>query len=179
MDCGFTLAHYRETLAAYRKAGYVVMSFDAFLENSLPHKVLILRHDIDMSLEPALRVARIDAEMGCSATFFLRLHSKYYSLLTLDSYRAVKAIADMGHELGLHFEPGFSHAVDEDPIEFADRQRTIIEAILGKPILGISTHEPVRSNNAQIIDELCKHWKLKYHAYEDRFTEQMKQWVQI
>ena len=175
MDCAFTLKHYRETLVAYRKAGYAVTSFEGALKSlAVPDKILILRHDVDFTLKAALCIAQIEAEEGCLSTFFLRLHAKGYNLMSLDNYRTVKAIAGMKHELGLHFEPAFARAVGEDPLLLADRQKTIIEDVLGKSIIGISTHEPSREGDSQLIKWLSEHWQLAYHAYEDRFTREMK-----
>ena len=64
----YSLKSYADTLKAYRQSGYAVSSFARYL--SAPEaKHLILRHDIDNSIEQALRVARIDAEAGCTSTF--------------------------------------------------------------------------------------------------------------
>ena len=58
MSCGFTLDHYRELLQAARKGGYRFSHFD-----QPPRRGdLLLRHDVDLSLEAALRMAELEAE---------------------------------------------------------------------------------------------------------------------
>ena len=57
MSCGFTLDHYRELLEAARSGGYRYAHFDR------PPREgdLLLRHDVDLSLDAALRLAEVEA----------------------------------------------------------------------------------------------------------------------
>ena len=174
-ECGFTIAHYRDTLEAFRRAGYEVISFERYLrEFSDAEKVLILRHDIDMRLDTAVRMARHDMEMGRVSTFFIRLHAKGYNFMDLTGYRAAKSIVAMGHELALHFESNFAVVLGEEPQDFASREMTIFEKIIGGPILGVSTHEPSRADAPNVVEDLMRTRGLKYHAYQDRFIKEMK-----
>ena len=56
----FDLEHYRELLDAARAGGYRFAFFDA---PPRPGDVL-LRHDVDLSLDAALRVAEVEADAG-------------------------------------------------------------------------------------------------------------------
>jgi hypothetical protein len=47
----FTYAHYEETLNRYISAGYFIGGFSEFLAEKPTGKYMILRHDIDSSLE--------------------------------------------------------------------------------------------------------------------------------
>ena len=67
MACGFDLVHYRELLDAAQAGGYRFAFFDRLPE---PGTVL-LRHDVDLSLDAALAVAELEAEAGAPATYFL------------------------------------------------------------------------------------------------------------
>ena len=53
---GFTLSTYSETLHAFHAEGYAVTSFQDYLRNP-QQKHLVLRHDIDNSLQQAMRAA--------------------------------------------------------------------------------------------------------------------------
>lgn len=166
---GFTLSTYSETLAAYRADGYAVTSFEHFLADP-QEQHLILRHDIDNSLELAMRVARADAEAGCSSSFFLRVHARGYNLLSLPSLMMIREIEELGHEVQLHLEGGFGHLLGGDEFTWADRQRTIFEAAVGRSLGGFSVHEPARMGGISFADKLLERWEeAKYHAYEDRF----------
>lgn len=173
VSCGFTLDHYRQTLKTFLDARYKILGFEMFLDNC-PRKAVILRHDVDLKIEPALRVAKIDAAMGCTSTFFFRIHAQGYNLFDLNNYRHLKEIALLGHEIGFHIEPSFFSVVHEEKEAFLERERAVFEGILGKSITGISTHEPTRADDPDLVEKLVRRWGLKYSAYENRFTKDIK-----
>jgi hypothetical protein len=166
----YSLRSYAETLSAYREAGYAVTSFEKYLAEPAS-KHMILRHDIDNSIEQALRVARVDAEQSCSSTFFLRVHARGYNLLSLPSLRIVREIESLGHEVQLHLEGGLSDWLGGDNLDWAERQKTVFEAATGRPLGGFSSHEPARMGGVEFANTLLERWRetVTYHAYEDRF----------
>jgi hypothetical protein len=113
MSCGFTLAHYRELLHAARGGGYRFVHFD-----ELPRRGdLLLRHDVDLSLDAAVRMAELEAEEGVSATYFLMTESVFYNLASREGATARARLRELGHRVGLHAV--YPHAVlDErfDPV---------------------------------------------------------------
>jgi hypothetical protein len=166
---GFSFADYRGALSAYRSAGYAVTGFDGFLDDPQA-KHLIMRHDCDNSLEQALRIAEIDADEGCSSTFFVRVHARGYNLLSLPSMQILRRFRELGHEVQLHLEGGMPAVLGVDPLVFADRQKMIFEAAMDQECTGISSHEPARMGQIDFADVLVDRWGLRYHAYENRFT---------
>ena len=62
MSCAFDLAHYRELLEAAKAGGYRFAFFDREPEAG----TVILRHDVDLSLDAALRMAELEAEAGAA-----------------------------------------------------------------------------------------------------------------
>ena len=58
MSCYFDLAHYAEILEAAKAGGYRFRSF----EESPERGDIFLRHDVDLSLDAALRMAELEAE---------------------------------------------------------------------------------------------------------------------
>jgi len=167
----FSLACYADTLRAYRADGYAVTSFRDYLAE--PHaKHMVLRHDIDNDIQQAIRVARVDAESGCTSTFFLRVHARGYNLLSLPSLVCIQEMESLGHEVGLHLEGGLPEVVGGTDTDWADRQRAVFEAAVGRPLGGFSAHEPARMGGIDFADELLRRWSdtVAYHAYETRFT---------
>jgi len=63
-DCAFDLAHYRELLEAAKAGGYRF----AFFDREPDAGDLLLRHDVDLSLDAALALAELEAEAGAEAT---------------------------------------------------------------------------------------------------------------
>jgi hypothetical protein len=98
MTCDFSLEHYRELLAAAKQGGYRFSWFDGEPEAS----DLFLRHDVDLSLEAALRLAELEAEAETPATYFLMTQSVFYNLASPEGVRAVNRLRELGHRVGLH-----------------------------------------------------------------------------
>ncbi len=98
MSCAFDLTHYRELLDAAEAGGYRWATFDREPQAG----DLFLRHDIDMSLDAALRMAELESERGATATYFLMRQSDFYNLDGVDGARAIPRLRDLGHRVGLH-----------------------------------------------------------------------------
>jgi hypothetical protein len=96
--CAFDLAHYRELLEAARAGGYRWAAFDHEPEPG----DLFLRHDVDLTLEAALRMAELEAELGASATYFLMTRSVFYNLHSPAGERAIERLSELGHRVALH-----------------------------------------------------------------------------
>ena len=63
---------------------------------------LILRHDVDLSLAAALRMAELEADAGAPATYFLMTGSVFYNLASHEGERALDRLRELGHRVGLH-----------------------------------------------------------------------------
>jgi hypothetical protein len=98
VTCAFDLAHYRELLEAARAGGYRFAFFD---RDPAPGD-LLLRHDVDLSLEAAVRMAELEAEEGAAATYFLMPQSIFYNLASPVGERALERLRELGHRVGLH-----------------------------------------------------------------------------
>jgi hypothetical protein len=98
MSCDFSLAHYRELLRAAVAGGYRFAGFD---RDPRPGD-LILRHDVDLSLEGALALAELEAEEGARSTWCLMTRSSFYNLDSAVGARAIARLRELGHAVGHH-----------------------------------------------------------------------------
>jgi hypothetical protein len=98
MSCGFSLEHYAGLLEAVREGGYRYSFFDHEPESG----DLLLRHDVDLSLDAALRLAELEAQAGAAATYFLMTQSVFYNLASPEGLRAINRLRELGHAVGLH-----------------------------------------------------------------------------
>jgi hypothetical protein len=98
MSCAFDLEHYRELLDAARAGGYRF----AFFDREPAPGDLLLRHDVDLSLDAALTLAGLEAEAGANATYFLMTRSVFYNLASPEGERAITRLRELGHRVGLH-----------------------------------------------------------------------------
>jgi hypothetical protein len=98
VTCAFDLHHYGELLEAAKAGGYRWAFFDREPEAG----DLLLRHDIDLSLDAALTLAELEAEAGARATYFLMTRSVFYNLASAEGERAIARLRELGHRVGLH-----------------------------------------------------------------------------
>jgi hypothetical protein len=98
LSCAFDLAHYRELLAAATSGGYRF----AFFDREPGAGDVLLRHDVDLSLDAALTLAELEAEAGAHATYFLMTRSVFYNLASPEGEHALARLRELGHRVGLH-----------------------------------------------------------------------------
>jgi hypothetical protein len=90
----FTLAMYRNLTGSVKNNNiYTVRDYI----RTRPKKGLVLRHDVDISLKKALRMAQDDYDLEVQSTYYFRYPK------TFDP-EILKKIEDMGHEIGYHYE---------------------------------------------------------------------------
>jgi hypothetical protein len=98
MTCSFDLTHYAELLDAARAGGYRFAAFGEGPEEG----DLFLRHDVDLALDAAMRMAELEAEAGATATYFLMTESVFYNLASTEGVATVAGLRALGHRVGLH-----------------------------------------------------------------------------
>jgi hypothetical protein len=98
MSCSFDLGHYRELVAAGLAGGYRFTTFGEPPEQG----DLFLRHDVDLSLDAALTMAELEAELGVPTTYLLMTRSVFYNLASKEGDEAIARLRELGHAVGLH-----------------------------------------------------------------------------
>jgi hypothetical protein len=96
--CGFSLPHYRELLECARAGGYRFAGFDGAPQPG----DLVLRHDVDLSLEAAVRLAEVEAEAGAVSTWFLMTRSVFYNLDSSQGEWALERLRALGGRIAHH-----------------------------------------------------------------------------
>lgn len=94
----FTLKIYQSLLQALKKAGYAFFTFEEYCEGKATGRFIILRHDVDLRAGHSLATAKLEAAFGIKASYYFRVvpQSKQPD--------KIKEIADLGHEIGYHYE---------------------------------------------------------------------------
>jgi hypothetical protein len=96
--CGFTLDHYRALLEAAQAGGYRLAGFDRPPEPG----DLIIRHDVDLSLAAAVRVAEVEADAGAWSTWCLMTRSVFYNLESEEGEWAITRLRALGGRIAHH-----------------------------------------------------------------------------
>ena len=105
---------------------------------------VLWRHDIDFSVHRALRLAQIESEHRVNSTYFVNLHCEFYNLLEAEIFERFKAIMDLGHWPGLHFDTSFYGGFESES-ELASKlsfERGLVEQLIGRPVEVFSFHNP-------------------------------------
>jgi hypothetical protein len=112
-----------------------------------PH--VLWRHDVDVSVHRAATLARIEAEEGVTATYFLWFHSPFYNLLEAPVAGAARRTLDAGHRLGLHFDSSFYSTLESasDLAEKVAYEAGLLGDVLEKPVEALSFHNPGVAND--------------------------------
>ncbi len=134
----FSYEAYRNLIGLLEEKKYEFSSYHDWREKK---KVVILRHDIDNSIEDAVRLSEIEKELGVMSTYFVLLRTDMYNVASKYSYKMIEKIVDNGGEIGLHFDEK-SYDEDVDVVEAIRKEADILSEIIGRKIKTVSMHRP-------------------------------------
>ena len=97
MEFDFTLKKYNELCSAIFESKYRSKTMIDYLNENPQGNVIILRHDVDSRIESALKLAQIERNYSLNATYYFRADA-------ISRPDIVKNVADLGHEVGYHYE---------------------------------------------------------------------------
>lgn len=133
----FTYDAYVKLLKLLRERHRII----PFCESSKKHDAfMILRHDVDASLDAALKMARIEKGLGISSTYFVLFSHKLYNLLERDSLATLREISAYNHEIGLHYDVETYESYGRDLKATLRNEIKSLERLLGKRVFSIACH---------------------------------------
>lgn len=138
MELNFTFDGYSNLISVLRISGY---SFADYHNHTNFQRCVILRHDIDNSIEKALNIAELEHEQGVKSTYFTLLRTDFYNPASKKGLSALKKIQSLGHEIGLHFDE-MAYDELEDVEDAIKNEAGILSDIIGAPITTVSMHRP-------------------------------------
>lgn len=163
----YTYSAYKGLMRKLRTNGYTPIRFcDVSDDVEFP---AIIRHDVDMDLKEAVKLANIEKEEGIRSTYFVLLTSEYYNLLAGDNFRCAREMLELGHEIGLHFDiTAYNKDLSIDEVGGAlKKEIELLEHILDIHVKSISWHIPrqdLLGKHLDFLDEM-KIW----NAYDPYF----------
>lgn len=116
MDVDFSLQSYDDLLKLFLSTGY---KFEKYRSQNLSDStnLIILRHDVDFNPYDAQKIAEIEYRHEISSTYFFMLKSPLYNLLSPQCKKILYRIADMGHDIALHFDPQLYLPIENEKLE--------------------------------------------------------------
>ena len=160
----FTLEGYRSTIGGILARGYSLADFHS-VKAASPH--LVLRHDIDQSIARARALADIEAAERWRSTYFVLVRTDMYNLRSRENTGHLRAMIDMGHEVGLHLD-ATQYGSERELEAGAAAECRCVEDAVGQPVRMVSFHRPApeRMGGETPIAG-------RPHTYMDRFTKSM------
>lgn len=136
----FGVWDYRQVLRDLAGAGFSFRTVTALAEEG-PPRVVYLRHDVDFDPRSALPIAEAEMELERRATYFVLL-TQHYNPRQIDNRRAIRHLAELGHEIGLHYD---METYPSDPVlarTHLEREVAILADVAEAPVRTISMHQP-------------------------------------
>lgn len=125
----------------YSKILKVISSNNLIITNNWKknnyNRYVLLRHDIDFSLDYALKIAKFEYKNKIKSTYFFLVSSNMYNLFSRKNIKIVKNIKKLRHKISLHYDP----TIHEDPKSFLI-EKNIFEKIFDVKLDIISIHRP-------------------------------------
>jgi len=163
-----------------RLMDFVVAQGFSFSSSPEPdsQKSVFLRHDVDLSLDDALQLAKVDARLGLNSTFFVLCRTPFYSIMTKRAQDCLREIVSLGHQIGLHFDPTLYETSTNLLVE-VEREMEILEWVVNQTCRLISQHQPsirglldfsqidgvidvydpVRQKRVKYVSDSSMHWR--------------------
>ena len=93
----FTLSTYESYIRSLQESAAPFLTFREFFEiDQEITQCVLLRHDVDRKPANALKMAKLESDLGVRATYYFRVGTR--------NKKIIEEIASMGHEIGYHYE---------------------------------------------------------------------------
>lgn len=136
----FTYAAYAELLYLIKDHNYEICGYENQQSST---RCAVLRHDVDLSLEKALRFAELENKNNVQSTYFILLSTGFYNIFDKKAYEVINRIRDMGHDIGLHFDKArYPITNKEELIQHVEKEIFLMSEALEMEIKSVSMHRP-------------------------------------
>ena len=127
-------------------------------------KTILMRHDVDFSVEDAFSLARFENSINVNSTYFFMLSSNMYNLLSKRNRFLVNQIKEMNHKVSLHFDPTVYSALN-----YFIEERGAFQSAFDVELDIVSIHRPgkfLTDNNVDLFGTK--------QTYQDQFFKERK-----
>jgi hypothetical protein len=148
----FTIDHYKEIVQLARDLGFAfILHKDDYVAE---RKDIIWRHDVEFSTDQALKMAKIEYNLGVKTTYFFQIHSENYNIFDKYHTNILQEIRSLGHHVGLHFDSHYWGIANEEELE----KCILIDSDYFNRVFGISIDTFSFHNTTSFVLD-CDHFK--------------------
>ena len=162
----FTKQGYANIMKSALKNGYILCpvkdSYKFYNQGKSP--IGILRHDVDVDMQTALEMAKLEASLGVHSTYFMLLHEKLYNPSSQKGSKIVKEIAALKHEIGFHINSD-DYLGSKNQDEEIKKDIKLLASVSGQKIVSVAHHRPNHINTI----EVSKYFE--NDAYSEKFSK--------
>ena len=135
---------------SYREYGEIISSIQKYLPvldysevNNSTNKFCVIRHDVEFSVDRAYELALWEHELGIQTSYMFQIRNNCYNSFSNESLEKIRAISNMGHNIGLHAHMGA--LMDINTIySYIKNDINILSSLTGLNINRFSFHRPKR-----------------------------------
>lgn len=134
---------------------FSIRSFEDYTSGTLDDTRVnvIIRHDVDISLDRTKKIAEMENTLGISSTFFFRLHAERYSFE--EAIPVIRKLADDGFRIGLHYETlGVTKGNLEEAVELLETEIEEIRKVVTVSV--VAAHGQKQFKNRTIWEYVDK-----------------------
>lgn len=162
----FSYATYIELIDKLRKRVPILDFSDVTSDTK---KFLVLRHDVEFSIEKAHTLAKVEHdELNICSSFFFQIRNNFYNTFSDRNIKLIKEIEDMGHKIGLHVHPSAMED-SRDISTHIQNDAEVLSYFLNIKIDRYSFHRPskfILSLNLSIPGLINTYHDRYFHFYE-------------
>ena len=169
---GFTLKAYQKLLMHLNQSHQIV-PLCMIPQKDVPY--VILRHDVDLSVSAALKMAELEHDMNIKSTYFVLFSSALYNLHDGETVQTIKQISKLGHEIGLHYHIKQYRLYSQNMNKTLKKETQLLEHLVGRKVHSIARHgewdrdpfaatkEYINANHPKIrgnlfVHDSCRTW---------------------
>lgn len=147
-----------------------IISFDSVSVDTL--KYCVIRHDVEFSIERALKLANVEADLGISSTYVFQICNNNYNPFSHKNKIHILEIAKLGHDIGVHVHLGNFNETDQSIESYIIKQAQLLSLALDFPINKFSLHRPLRKHieNEILIAGYINMNAFKFFTFTEQFN---------
>jgi hypothetical protein len=146
--------------------------FCGFDENIDDIGCVLLRHDIDFSMDKALEMAIFQSKLGIKATYYFLLRSDNYNIFSEKTNKEIRKIQHLGHDIGLHFDHAFYGKIHDENqlIKLLSFEKEIFENELKIRLKSFAYH----NTTPDILRFNCLKYANLINVYNERYFKKIR-----
>lgn len=136
----FTFDCYKKLLEKIVDNGYRISDFHEFEKDG---KICVLRHDVDLCVDSAVKIAKLENQMGITSTYYILLNTEFYNLQYTPTCDKIKEIIKYNHKIGLHFDAKLYEGTDNETLKKSLKNEIdLLSNIIDCKVSSFSIHRP-------------------------------------